>query len=585
MKNKRKINISAFLLVSILLSSISLSISDVVCDLELLLLELKQDLDDNNILDCLRIIKPPSGVIETPEQMNKRLSAQWDSSCSFESTADWFTKLKTNFGISTLVDEIGEPVEQNNPEQADMCEIVRSLLAAGKFKNVSADLTNIDIEFLTALDCPGNEEGPKICAVNGISIYKKDMWTILLDSSIITIDDKPLFSKTTTTKSRFVSDTNTEIDDPGIPVNREEIKALSRISNNVDQEMQDVIARAKDFTKQDNIRPSNVERRVSLWYSTFKEENIIANSGWKDYESGRVDLKVLYESYIFVYHMVSGYSPNSRLVSRLLFDEVNMVSSRMMCGFSINPSLTTGFITKTQVGTHVIKTQYRTNNNITIDLSNKDSDNIITGVIMIPFVDLKIKKIINPEEVQLFNSNNPSDFPNLNASFKLNKTAYVLISYSISMPGMESHIVTNVEINNNSVFESRGISGDSTYWSIHNTCIVQLMADVDYRVKIKYRSPYPARTNPKMNDWESQSMTILQLPDWFNMQSVNIEEEFTLSCDGSWNLFPKMDIDLELEDNKSILFMYNVVLPLVNKNISIGIFLNDILDVRGFYYY
>ena len=99
--------------------------SDSVCDEEVLILELKQDLEDNGILDCLRIIKPPNGVIETPEQKNKRLAAQWDTSCSFESTYDWVSQLKKNFGITTLVDEIGEPTEKNSEDQADMCEIVR----------------------------------------------------------------------------------------------------------------------------------------------------------------------------------------------------------------------------------------------------------------------------------------------------------------------------------------------------------------------------------------------------------------------------------------------------------------------------
>jgi hypothetical protein len=98
---------------------------DSVCDEETLILELKQDLEDNGILDCLRIIKPPNGVIETLEQKNKRLAAQWDTSCSFESTYDWLSILKKNFGITTLVDEIGEPVDKNSEEQADMCEIVR----------------------------------------------------------------------------------------------------------------------------------------------------------------------------------------------------------------------------------------------------------------------------------------------------------------------------------------------------------------------------------------------------------------------------------------------------------------------------
>lgn len=63
------------------------------------------------------------------------------------------------------------------------------------------------------------------------------------------------------------------------------------------------------------------------------------------------------------------------------------------------------------------------------------------------------------------------------------------------------------------------------------------------------------------------------------MQVVNIEDGFSLNCDDNWTMFPNMDIDLELEDDKAILFMYNVVLPLVNKQISVGIFVNDILNV------
>ena len=74
-----------------------------VCDLELYILELKQDLDDNGILDCLRTIKPPNGVIESPEQKNKRLAAQWDTSCAFESNLDWASQLKRNYDITPMV--------------------------------------------------------------------------------------------------------------------------------------------------------------------------------------------------------------------------------------------------------------------------------------------------------------------------------------------------------------------------------------------------------------------------------------------------------------------------------------------------
>ncbi len=72
---------------------------------------------------------------------------------------------------------------------------------------------------------------------------------------------------------------------------------------------------------------------------------------------------------------------------------------------------------------------------------------------------------------------------------------------------------------------------------------------------------------------------VLQLPDWVDSRSILIDEEFVLNCDGQWSVFPKMDIDLELEDDKTILFLYNVVLPLTNKKMTVGIFVNDLLDV------
>ena len=40
-----------------------------------------------------------------------------------------------------------------------------------------------------------------------------------------------------------------------------------------------------------------------------------------------------------------------------------------------------------------------------------------------------------------------------------------------------------------------------------------------------------------------------------------------------------MDIDLDLEEDKTILFLYSVVLPLIQKQMSIGIFLNNSLQV------
>ena len=73
-------------------------------------------------------------------------------------------------------------------------------------------------------------------------------------------------------------------------------------------------------------------------------------------------------------------------------------------------------------------------------------------MLVIPKEGLFIKKVINPVEIQLFNDNNWSDFPNINLTVKFKKTSYALILYNLSMPGMQSHIVTRVDINTLPVF-------------------------------------------------------------------------------------------------------------------------------------
>lgn len=120
-----KMKIINIFLIFVTFSLINISKTDSVCDLNTLIVEIKQDLKDNGMLDCLRVIDPPHSVEETEEQKNLRLAAQWDTSCAFESNGSWEGKLKKLFDINTLVDSVGEPVKKNFDNQADMCEIIR----------------------------------------------------------------------------------------------------------------------------------------------------------------------------------------------------------------------------------------------------------------------------------------------------------------------------------------------------------------------------------------------------------------------------------------------------------------------------
>jgi hypothetical protein len=86
-------------------------------------------------LDCLRE-SLPNIPNENPQQKGRRLAANWDSDCSFESNSEsnhWKSRLEKYYGLTKgLVDVDGNPVENDFEDQADMCEIVRALIANGK---------------------------------------------------------------------------------------------------------------------------------------------------------------------------------------------------------------------------------------------------------------------------------------------------------------------------------------------------------------------------------------------------------------------------------------------------------------------
>jgi hypothetical protein len=422
--------------------NISIIYSDAVCDLELYILELKQDLEDNGILDCLRKIEPPNGVIETLDQKNKRLLAQWDTSCSFESSYDWLVNFKNIFGITTLVDEIGEPVSRNIPGHADMCEIFRAVIASGLLSQITSDVTNIPFEALNYIDCPGISSQSKICAVNGISFYKNDMWTIFFDSAYIRINKKPQFNK-----SKQSHQLNTP--DPGTSIDRSKIELVSRLKAVSDNELNKLISSSKDFSKVDTRPPQNPWKRVYYLNSETVKETQYSNTGWKFWESGSVNLKINNDVYIFGFSMVTGYAMNSRLAVRLVLDDVSQISTRMIQGYLDYPSITTAFISHLQTGTHKIQTQYRAS--ATLQFDDTELSNLSTGVVVIPANNLFLQKIINPKEFQLYNDNNWGDFPNLFTKVKFTSTSYCLIIYNISMPGMQSHIITRIDINSQPV--------------------------------------------------------------------------------------------------------------------------------------
>lgn len=71
---------------------------------------------------------------------------------------DWFQKLQQNYGLKKgLVDVNGNPVDKDFADQADMCELIRALIANGKIEGVGDDVTNLSVDIVDNINCVGAE--------------------------------------------------------------------------------------------------------------------------------------------------------------------------------------------------------------------------------------------------------------------------------------------------------------------------------------------------------------------------------------------------------------------------------------------
>jgi hypothetical protein len=182
--------------ITLFLYFIQLSTSQVVCSIDELLREIREDIEDNGKLDCLRNnIIPPNA---TKEQKIRIERANWNSDCSFEAEgndqSDWQIKIKENYKLKKgLVDVNGDSIDKDYDDQADMCEIIRSFIANGLFLEISEDIKSVPINVIDYISCPGGESQNQICAVNSGSFLEKSKWYIPLDGQAIKINNEPTY--------------------------------------------------------------------------------------------------------------------------------------------------------------------------------------------------------------------------------------------------------------------------------------------------------------------------------------------------------------------------------------------------------
>ncbi len=188
-----------FIIIIIKLSLLSNILSVSVCTLDEFIRELQEDIEDNGKLDCLRSSVSLKGGNESQADKAKRIKANWDSECAFESEItdgyDWRKILLDTYGINTFVDVNGEPSSppyQDFDDQADMCEMIRALIGNGYF-SFGNSLQNISTEILDYITCPGSLYQSQICAATASSYPKKASWVIMINGQSLRVGEVPKY--------------------------------------------------------------------------------------------------------------------------------------------------------------------------------------------------------------------------------------------------------------------------------------------------------------------------------------------------------------------------------------------------------
>lgn len=415
--------------------------TDAVCDKQQLIRDLMDDLADNGYLDCVRKIEKPDK--ETEEEYNKRKAAEWNSSCSFETTYDWATDLKLNYGLTELKNQFSGEIS-NDPNQADMCEIVRYAIQGGLLDPNNKDISKIDPQIFERINCIGDDDDNQICAVNGLSAFKKELWTIFLFSSNIKINGKPEFNYQAKVESSTVRL------DEAYSINRVKNSALKQIPNAVENSVSKQMAQEYDLINMKESNPTlqkNDYLANSFLNSIFKKQPFELSGMWSKFNCLNLAIKLPKLTYVIAFSMISGENDNSRLAIRMLVNNQPQISSRAIHGYMRFPQVTTAFVTKLAPGDHIIDTEYRMSTDLAIDPLKSDTQNLQSGIILIPDTNLFFKKVINSDMVRLLSGNKWYDFPGIEVRTSFETTSLVLVLYNYSSPAINSHVITRITVN------------------------------------------------------------------------------------------------------------------------------------------
>jgi len=519
------------------------SVADAVCTERLLRMELKQDLADNGILDCSRVNPPAHFKSESIDEQNRRLAAQWDTDCSFESDSNWPSQLGLN-----LVDATGELVSANDPDQADMCEIMRAYIASGVLGN--SDVTSITTDMIEKIDCAGHENQSEICAVSEDAFYQKGSWTILFGEEGISIAGQPKFVSTYEEASLTSFQYSSDI--------------LSTVSNAAEGLLGSVSSLFGDDSESDQkgIQTEDWEQK----YQKISCVNFNNDNQWHSVSDLSTRWQCTEQCTFLMHYSVSSQGNGSHLLTKLEIDQKDQYDTRQSTGngdYWQSASMV-AYQMQGDSKTHEASIQYQTPSGV--QACKQDGSEVaaqwlgLTG-------DVKVHRNISKESsTYQLTAGSSGTFENMSMSVTLSENRSILGFYSISHNGARATMKMSVYVDGTEDATGRSIASAADYHGIFGL-FAQDLPSGNHALKVNYSVDQNVQSNP--SNWAGFGMTVVELPprssvsktelrssdfpqskfsattDWLAVPSLSLSK--TLTVGGQCVIF----YSVNLEDNKS----------------------------------
>lgn len=143
------------------------------------------------------------------------------------------------------------------------------------------------------------------------------------------------------------------------------------------------------------------------------------------------------------------------------------------------------------------------------NLRVEGGDVMVNGAVRAKALQTTLYTAGGPGPLPMSSDNVWRDVGDLAVSVSLSQPATALVFYQVTMPGGQ-HLVTRLAVDNNPIWQTRAITGDTRYWSPSSLWMGALAAGT-HVIKVQYRTPTGGTNDPSNGDWQNRTLNVLIL--------------------------------------------------------------------------